>query len=259
MARYSDQEKEKDKQAQEGYGQAPEPGYGEQDYAPPPPPPDPTGSLKVKMVALGSFRKGVDLSGIDVTLRATAYGKMYEDTKITDQNHEVSWPDLPLDRYTLSVEAPPEYEPVADREIELTQSHPDVEDEVGLTPRDAVLYLLAFLDEKRCGDPAGQHCLEGIDFEIWSEGRFLQTVTTRSDGFAVATVPPGNVVAKTRAGRSVRGKKWKPQAWSFQAFLEPGEEDTVNVPFVESLGTLLLSAVFVDETHGGREVPLSGV
>ena len=262
MARYSDKEKEKDKQAQEGYGQAPDTGYGEppppDEYgAPPPPPPQPpTGSLKVKIRASGSARKGMKLPGIDVTLRATAYGKVYEDTRTTGPDGEALWPDLPLDSYALSVEAPPEYEQPNDRKIELTQSHPDAEEEIDLVLKDAVAYLTAFLDEKRCGDPAGQECLE-IDLDVWTEGRFLKSVRTNRHRPVPVPVPPGEVVFKAQEHRTLRGKKWK--AKDFQIFLEPGDEDTVNVPYIESLATLQLSAVFVDERHGGREIPMSGV
>src|SRR5687768_6070621 len=108
MARYSDKEKEKDKLAQEGYGQGPDTGYGEppppgyeappEDYAPPPPPePEPTGSLRVKVIALDpvshSPRKDTLLPRIDVTLQATSYGKVYQDTQTTYSNNEVFWPD----------------------------------------------------------------------------------------------------------------------------------------------------------------------
>ena len=138
----------------------------------------------------------------------------------------------------------------------------EAEEEIDLVLKDAVVYLTAFLDEKllrrlgRRGVPGNRPGrLDGSD-RFRGSPLGVRTAT----GLSLSLVPPGDrVVFKAQEHRTLKGKKWK--AKDFQVFLVSGRRGQApQRPLHREPGhALQLSAVFVDERHGGREIPMSGV
>lgn len=191
----------------------------------------------------------------------TVSTKGFQRTLKTNQKGRVYLPDLSPGEYKVEVAHRHGYQPEPKQEqVTLTEGE-EATLPICLEPEKATLFVRAFYDAERCGDPEGQAPIKNLRFDVFDGSELLGCGKTGDDGTGSLTFSQTGWVKLHLQGQvKAHGNLLTHEAGGQQLILlEAGTQSNVTLAYVSGLADLTVETVLVTGEGGDETVPLPGV
>jgi Carboxypeptidase regulatory-like domain len=208
-------------------------------------------------VVVSNEATGEPVHKAHVTVSAQGFHR----TLKTNQKGKVHIPDLPPGEYQVEVTHRHGYQSEPKQEqVILTEGEGAVLP-ICLEPEKAALFVRAFYDAERCGDPEGQAPIKNLRFDVFDGSELLGCGKTGDDGTASLTFNHTGWVKLHLQGQvKAHGNLLTHEAGGQQLILlEVGTQSNVTLAYVSGLADLTVETVLVTGEGADETVPLPGV